>query len=574
MVDRLKIALAQTNPTMGDIQGNLARLRAARAEAAAKGADLVVASEMVITGYPTEDLVLKPMFLEAAHAAIEALAGDTADGGPGMIVGGPSLKEPGARAPLFGKVLNSAYVLDKGEILTLRSKYDLPNYGVFDDKRVFGAGPLPGPVNYRGVRLGVMICEDMWTTEVSECLEESGAEILIVINGSPYELNKTEERIQLAVQRVTETGLPIVYVNQVGGQDELVFDGASFALNSDNSLPIHLPAFVEAVEVSDWQRENGGWICQNGLREAPDSSLDGSPDAGMEPIYRTLMLGLRDYVNKNRFPGVILGLSGGIDSALSAAIAVDALGPERVHCVMMPSPYTSRESLDDAAEAAGLMGIKLDRVSIEPAMQAFGEMLAPMLNGYASETNSADTTEENIQARSRGLTLMAISNKLGYMVLSTGNKSEVSVGYATLYGDMVGGYNVLKDVYKTLVFALSRWRNQVLPPDAMGPAGRVIPERIITKPPSAELKPDQKDEDSLPPYDVLDDILKALIEDEESIAAIVGRGHDRETVNRVWRMLELAEYKRRQACPGVKITRRAFGRDRRYPITNAFKGPA
>ena len=559
---------------MGDIQGNLARLRAARAEAAAKGADLVVASEMVITGYPTEDLVLKPMFLEAAHAAIEDLAGDTADGGPGMIVGGPSLKEPGARAPLFGKVLNSAYILDQGEIVTLRSKYDLPNYGVFDDKRVFGAGPLPGPVNYRGVRLGVMICEDMWTTEVSECLEESGAEILVVINGSPYELNKTEERIQLAVQRVTETGLPILYVNQVGGQDELVFDGASFALNSDNSLPVHLPAFVEAVEVSDWQRENGGWICRNGLREAPDSSLDGSPDAGMEPIYRTLMLGLRDYVNKNRFPGVILGLSGGIDSALSAAIAVDALGPERVHCVMMPSPYTSQESLDDAAEAAGLMGIKLDRVSIEPAMQAFGEMLAPMLNGYASETNSADTTEENIQARSRGLTLMAISNKLGYMVLSTGNKSEVSVGYATLYGDMVGGYNVLKDVYKTLVFALSRWRNQVLPPDAMGPAGRVIPERIITKPPSAELKPDQKDEDSLPPYDVLDDILKALIEDEESIAAIVGRGHDRETVNRVWRMLELAEYKRRQACPGVKITRRAFGRDRRYPITNAFKGPA
>jgi len=579
MADRLKIALAQTNPTMGDIPGNLARLRAARMEAAAKGADLVVASEMVITGYPTEDLVLKPMFLDAAQAAIEELARDTADGGPGMIVGGPSRSDPEAKPPLFGKVLNSAYILDGGKVLTLRSKYDLPNYGVFDDKRVFGAGPLPGPVNYRGVRLGVMICEDMWTPEVSECLEESGAEILIVINGSPYELDKTEERIQLAVQRVTETGLPIIYVNQVGGQDELVFDGASFALNSDNGLPIHLPAFVEAVEVSEWERGDGGWHCADGLREAPDSGLEGNglggrADAGMEPIYRTLMLGLRDYVNKNRFPGVILGLSGGIDSALSAAIAVDALGPERVHCVMMPSPYTSRESLEDADEAARLLSVKLDQVSIEPAMKAFGGMLEPILNGYTAKANSGDTTEENIQARSRGLTLMAISNKLGYMVLSTGNKSEVSVGYATLYGDMVGGYNVLKDVYKTLVFALARWRNQVLPPDAMGPAGRVVPERIITKPPSAELKPDQKDEDSLPPYDVLDDILKALIEDEESIAGIVARGHDRDTVNRVWRMLELAEYKRRQACPGVKITRRAFGRDRRYPITNAFKGPA
>lgn len=574
MADRLKIALAQINPTMGDIAGNLERLRAARKEAAAKGADLVVASEMVITGYPTEDLVLKPMFLDAAEEAIAELAKDTADGGPGIIVGGPSRPDPEARPPLFGKVFNSAYVLDAGEIVTLRSKYDLPNYGVFDEKRVFGAGPLPGPVNYRGVRLGLMVCEDMWTSEVSECLEESGAEILMVINGSPYEANKTEERIQLAVSRVGETGLPIIYVNQVGGQDELVFDGASFALNSDNSMPIHLPAFAEAVAVSDWQRGDEGWRCEEGLREAPDSSLDGGPDAGMEPVYRALMLGLRDYVQKNRFPGVILGLSGGIDSALSAAIAVDALGAERVHCVMMPSPYTSQESLDDAAEAAGLMGIKLDRVSIQPAMQAFGEMLTPMLNGFAASNGAGDTTEENIQARSRGLTLMAISNKLGYMVLSTGNKSEVSVGYATLYGDMVGGYNVLKDVYKTLVFSLSRWRNQVLPPDALGPAGRVIPERIITKPPSAELKPDQKDEDSLPPYDVLDEILKALIEDEASIDEIVARGHDRDLVNRIWRMLELAEYKRRQACPGVKITRRAFGRDRRYPITNAFKGPA
>ena len=561
MTDTLKIALAQLNPTMGDIAGNLALLRKARAEAAARGADLVIASEMVITGYPTEDLVLKPMFLEVAENALQALALDTADGGPGMIVGGPWREDPTARPPLHGKVYNTAYVLDGGKVTTHRTKHDLPNYGVFDEKRVFGAGPLPGPVNFRGVRLGVMVCEDMWKPDVSECLEESGAEILIVINGSPYELDKTEERIQLAVQRVNETSLPIIYVNQVGGQDELVFDGASFILNEDNGLACQLPAFEEALELTEWYRGPAGWTCNPAHREAPAG--------GMEPIYGALMLGLRDYVNKNRFPGVVIGLSGGIDSALTAAVAVDALGPQRVHTVMMPSPYTSQESLDDAAEAAGLMGIGIDSVSIEPAMQAFDTMLKPILNGYA-----ADTTEENIQARSRGLTLMAISNKLGYMVLSTGNKSEVSVGYATLYGDMVGGFNVLKDLYKMMVFDLARWRNQVLPRGALGPAGRIIPERIITKPPSAELKPDQKDEDSLPPYAVLDDILKCLIEGEESVDAIVARGHDRELVNRVWRMLELAEYKRRQACPGVKITRRAFGKDRRYPITNAFRGPA
>jgi len=566
MADALKIALAQCNPTMGDIAGNLALLRKARAEAAAQGADLVVASEMVITGYPTEDLVLKPMFLDAALGAIKALAKDTADGGPGMIIGGPWRQDPEASPPLFGKVFNTAYVLDGGKITTHRTKHDLPNYGVFDEKRVFGAGPLPGPVNFRGVRLGVMVCEDMWFPDVSECLEESGAEILVVINGSPFEMDKIEERMQLAVQRVTETGLPLIYVNQVGGQDELVFDGASFALNADRGLPVQLPAFEEALEVVAWRREADAWVCGQGRQVAPDSTL--------ELVYRALVLGLRDYVTKNRFPGVILGLSGGVDSALTAAVAVDALGPQRVHTVMMPSPYTSRESLEDAAEAAQLMGVAIDTVSIEPAMQAFEAMLRPVLNGHAPAGNGADTTEENIQARSRGLTLMAISNKLGYMVLSTGNKSEVSVGYATLYGDMVGGFNPMKDLYKTLVFDLARWRNQALPAGALGPAGRVIPERIITKPPSAELKPDQKDEDSLPPYPVLDDILRGLIEGEESVDVIAARGHDRALVNRVWHMLELAEYKRRQACPGVKITRRAFGKDRRYPITNAFRGPA
>ena len=560
MTDRLAIALAQLNPTVGDIAGNTDLIREARAQAAAQGADLLVASELFLVGYPPEDLVLKPAFLEEARVAAKALAAETADGGPGILLGLP-WREEGATGPLRQHVHNALAVLDGGEITALRFKVDLPNYGVFDEKRVFKAGPLPGPVNFRGVRLGIPICEDIWTEEVCECLMESGAEILIVPNGSPFEMDKPDFRVQLGVARVTETGLPLIYVNQVGGQDELVFDGNSFALNADCHLKVQLPAFEETVVTTIWERgADDGWVCEAGPVTAPDS--------GMEPTYRALVLGLRDYVNKNRFPGVIIGLSGGIDSAITAAVAVDALGPERVHCVMMPSPYTSQESLDDAAEAARLMGVTLDEVNIVPAMQAFEAMLQPLFDGAAP-----DTTEENIQARSRGITLMALSNKLGHMVLSTGNKSEMSVGYATLYGDMCGGYNVLKDVYKTTVFQLSRWRNQALPKGALGPSGRVIPERIITKPPSAELKPNQTDQDSLPPYDALDDILARLIEDEMGIDDIVARGHERATVNRVWRLLENAEYKRRQAPPGVKITARAFGRDRRYPITNAFKGP-
>lgn len=560
MTDTLKICLAQLNPTLGDIEGNLTKIRAARAEAAAQGADLLVASEMYITGYPAEDLVLKPMFLDRVDAALEALAEDTADGGPGLLIGAPWREDRSARAPLRGKVFNAAVLIDAGKILGTRYKHELPNYGVFDEVRLFAAGPLNGPMNFRDVRLGVMVCEDMWFPEVSECLTESGAEILICINGSPYELEKEDERLQLGIARVVETELPLMYVNQVGGQDELVFDGGSYVLGSDSDLRVKLAMFGEAVVTTEWTSEADGWTCAEGPRVAPAPKL--------ETIYSALVLGLRDYVEKNRFPGVLLGLSGGIDSALSAAIAVDALGADRVHCVMMPSPYTSQESLDDAAEAAELLGVKLDSVSIEPAMEAFDAMLKPLFNG-----TTPGITEENIQSRSRGLTLMALSNKLGHMVLSTGNKSEVSVGYATLYGDMCGGYNVLKDLYKTTVFELSRWRNQSQASGLLGPKGRVIPERIITKPPSAELKPDQKDEDSLPPYDKLDDILECLIEGEAGIDEIVARGHDRETVNRIWRLLELAEYKRRQAAPGVKITRRAFGRDRRYPITNAFKGP-
>lgn len=561
MTDALKICLAQLNPTLGDIEGNLAKIRAVRAEAAAQGADLLVASEMYITGYPAEDLVLKPMFLDRVDAAIEALAADTADGGPGLLIGAPWREDRTARAPLRGKVFNAAVLIDGGEVLGTRFKHELPNYGVFDEVRLFAAGPLNGPMNFRNVRLGVMVCEDMWFPEVAECLAESGAEILICINGSPYELEKEDERLQLGIARILETELPVIYVNQVGGQDELVFDGGSYVLSRDRELRVQLAMFREALVTTEWARgEDDGWDCAQGPHVAPSPKL--------ETIYNALVLGLRDYVEKNRFPGVLLGLSGGIDSALSAAIAVDALGADRVHCLMMPSPYTSRESLEDAAEAAKLLGVKLDSVSIEPAMEAFDAMVKPLFNGTAP-----GITEENIQSRSRGLTLMALSNKLGHMVLSTGNKSEVSVGYATLYGDMCGGYNVLKDLYKTTVFELSRWRNQSDAEGLQGPAGRVIPERIITKPPSAELKPDQKDEDSLPPYDKLDDILECLIEGEAGVDEIVARGHDRETVNRIWRLLELAEYKRRQAAPGVKITRRAFGRDRRYPITNAFKGP-
>ena len=562
MTDALKIALAQMNPTVGDIEGNLEKLRGLRREAAALGADLVVTTELCLVGYPPEDLVLKPQFLDRAWAALEALAADTADGGPAMIVGVP-WREEGWQSgqPLRFHLYNAVALLDGGQIQGLRAKVDLPNYSVFDEKRLFKPGPLPGPVNFRGVRLGLPVCEDIWTPEVPECLAESGAEILIVINGSPYEMDKVDYRHQLAVQRVTETGLPMVYVNQVGGQDELVFEGGSFVIDAGCRLRAQLPVFEEALVLTEWQRgADDVWTCAEAASVAPEE--------GLEAVYRALVLGLRDYVGKNRFPGVVIGMSGGIDSALSAAVAVDALGPEQVRCVMMPSPYTSRESLEDAAEAARLLGVQLDEIGIGPAMEAFEGMLHPVFNG-----READITEENIQARSRGITLMAISNKLGHMVLSTGNKSEMSVGYATLYGDMCGGYNVLKDVYKTTVYALSRWRNQALPRDARGPAGRVIPERIITKAPTAELRPDQTDQDSLPPYETLDDILEALIEGELGIEEIVAKGHDRDTVNRVWRLLDLAEYKRRQAPPGVKITSRSFGRDRRYPITNAFKGP-
>ena len=550
MTHELKIALAQLNPTVGDVAGNLAMLRHARATAAEKGADLVLCAEATMSGYPAEDLVLKPAFQQACKQAVEDLAADTADGGPAMLVGAPWLDG--------GKLMNGFLLLDGGKVAAARYKHELPNYGIFDEKRVFVAGPLQGPVNFRGVKLGLPICEDVWFSDVVECLAESGAEILLCPNGSPFEIDKMDQRLNNVVARQNEVGLPIAYVNQVGGQDELVFDGGSFVVDRGNQLRAQLPLFREAIEITQWWRTNEGWNCDPALITQEFSLL--------EKIYQAMVLGLKDYVGKNRFPGVLLGLSGGIDSALTAAVAVDALGPDKVHAVMMPSPYTSRDSREDAAACARALGISYETISIEPAMRAFGAMLAPSFAG-----RNADTTEENIQSRARGVTLMALSNKLGYMLLTTGNKSEMSVGYATLYGDMCGGYSVLKDIYKMTVFDLCRWRNANRPLDGLGPKGMVMPERVITKPPSAELKPNQTDQDSLPPYEVLDGILECLVEGEMTVDEIAAKGYDRATIIRVWRMLDLAEYKRRQAPPGVKISSRAFGRDRRYPITNGFK---
>ena len=548
MTDRLIIALAQLNASVGDLAGNADAILAARALVPA--ADLLVTPELSIVGYPPEDLVLKPALVEAAKVQVERLAQATADGGPALLVGAPWAEE--------GKLYNAMLLLDGGRIAGITRKHDLPNYGTFDEKRLFSAGPLPGPMNLRGVRIGVPVCEDIWTPDVCECLAETGAELLIVPNGSPFEVGKDDRRLNLAVTRVVETGLPLIYLNRVGGQDELVFDGASFVLNATRTLAHQLPDWDETIRLTEWTRGSSGWTCATGeLSQQDDDPAD---------VYHAMLVGLRDYVNRNRFPGVVLGLSGGIDSALSAAVAVDALGADRVWCVMLPSPFTSQDSLDDAAECARLLGCRLDTVRIEPAMTAFDAMLAPLFEGRAR-----DTTEENIQSRIRGLTLMGLSNKFGPMLLTTGNKSEMSVGYATIYGDMAGGYSVLKDLYKTTVFRVCEWRNAHKPRLGLGPAGPVMPTNVITKPPTAELRENQTDQDSLPPYDLLDRILYGLVEQERSASDLIAEGLDAATVARIERLLYIAEYKRRQAPPGVKIGRRNFGRDRRYPISNAFR---
>jgi len=547
MTDALVIALAQLNPTVGDIQGNLTRIREARA--ASGGADLLVCAELALIGYPPEDLVMRPAVIEATRRAVEELAADTRSG-PAILVTAPW------RDGLA--IYNAVILLDGGSIRTVRYKHELPNYGVFDEKRVFAAGPLPDPVDFRGVRLGVPICEDIWYPAVVAHLAKQGAEILIVPNGSPFEREKVGQRIALSTERVRETGLPLVYINQVGGQDELVFDGGTFVINADRQLVVRFPVWAEKTHATRWVRSSSGWAC------APQD-LEPLPD---EPgnTYQGLMVGLRDYVNKNRFPGVLLGLSGGIDSALTAVVAVDALGPERVLGVRLPSRFTSDESQTDADVSADRLGMRLETIPIAGVVDAVEQAVGPLFAG-----RPRDITEENMQARARGLLLMAVSNKFGSMLLTTGNKSEMSVGYATLYGDMCGGYSVLKDLYKTEVYALAEWRNRCVPKGALGPAGEVVPGNVLTKAPTAELRPNQKDQDTLPEYAELDAMLTGLVEQERSVDEIAGDGHARDIVSRTQNMLFTAEYKRRQAPPGVKTSSRSFGRDRRYPITNRFR---
>jgi NAD+ synthase len=546
----LTIAFSQLNPTVGDVAGNAALVRRARDDAAALGADLVVFSELVLVGYPPEDLVLRPALVEAAAAALRDLERESAaPGAPGLVVTLPWKHN--------GRVHNAVALVANGTS-DLRFKHELPNYGVFDEKRVFAPGPLPEPVVFRDARLGLPVCEDIWLDHVTTHLAGRGVQLMLVPNGSPFEVDKFEHRLDLARARVSETQVPLAYVNQVGGQDELVFDGGSFVMNADGTLACVLPFWREALVITRWTLDGKSFRCE--------AEAKWSRPPRLEAVYSAMMLGLRDYARKNRFPGAVLGMSGGIDSALTAAVAVDALGAAHVRGVRLPSRFTSRASLDDAAESADLLGMRTDTIAIEEPVAAAERVLAPLFEG-----RERDVTEENLQARVRGVLLMALSNKFGDLLVTTGNKSEMSVGYATLYGDMCGGYSVLKDIYKTEVYALARWRNEHLPEGACGPRGRVIPESSLTKAPTAELRPNQTDQDSLPPYEELDAILHGLVEEELSVSEIAARGFPRETVVRVQRLLYAAEYKRRQAPPGVKITRKSFGRDRRYPLTNAFR---
>lgn len=560
MTDRLIITMAQLNQKMGALGENANAMLAVRAKAMADAPDdaqpdLIIYPELQLIGYPPEDLVLKPALIRRAAEELERLAQATDDGGPAMLVGSVFMDGD--------NLYNGVAILDGGAIADVRFKHELPNYGTFDELRLFKQGPLPRPVEFRGVSLGLPICEDGWLPKVPRHLAEQGAEILISVNGSPYEIAKDDHReMEVFRSRTKETGLPLLFLNRVGGQDELVFDGCSFVLNANGQTVHRLPDWEEHIRTTVWERGENGWACANCSGSDSLASWDHHPT----DIYNAMIVGLRDYVNRNGFPGVVLGLSGGIDSALSAAVAVDALGADRVWCVMMPSRFTSQESLDDAEACARMLGTRLDTIAINPAVEGFDAMLE---DSFAD--SQVDITEENIQSRIRGVTLMALSNKFGHMLLTTGNKSEMSVGYATIYGDMAGGYSVLKDAYKLTVFDLSRWRNTNKPSLGLGPDGPVMPDNVVTKPPSAELRPDQKDSDSLPDYEVLDPMLHGLIEKEQSVDELVAEGFDRDTLTRIERLLYIAEYKRRQSPPGVKLGSRNFGRDRRYPITNAFR---
>ena len=551
MADRFRMTLAQLNPVVGDLAGNAAKAREAWEAAREADADMVALPEMFITGYNAQDLVVKPAFHTAAIEAVRQLAKDCAEG-PAMAIGGPWVEGV--------ELFNAYFILRGGRIVSTVLKHHLPNETVFDEVRIFDSGPIGGPYSVGNTRIGSPICEDAWHEDVAETLAETGAEFLLVPNGSPYYRNKFETRLNHMVARVVETGLPLIYLNMVGGQDDQVFDGGSFALNPGGALAVQLPVFDECIAHVDLERGESGWRVLPG-------EVAGLPDA-YEQDYRVMVQALRDYLAKTGFKKVLLGLSGGVDSAIVAAIAADAIGPENVRCVMLPSEYTSDHSLEDAQAVANAIGCRYDYVPISGPRAAVTEALAPLFEGL-----KPDLTEENIQSRLRGLLLMAMSNKFGEMLLTTGNKSEVAVGYATIYGDMAGGYNPIKDLYKTRVFETCRWRNANNRDWMMGPAGEVIPPRVIEKPPSAELRPDQKDSDSLPDYPELDAILNILIEKDGSIADCVAAGFDRATAQKVERLIYLSEYKRFQSAPGARLTGRAFWLDRRYPIVNRWRDP-
>ena len=549
MKNNLKIALAQLNPIVGDVKGNIIKLIDIRNNLKNE-VDIIVVPELYVTGYPIDDLVLRNDFLDLVENEINSLAKMTNDGKAAIILGAPR-KEKNA-------IRNSVFVLDEGKIISFRDKHNLPNSGVFDEQRIFSPGALSGPVKIRNVLIGLPICEDIWTENVIECLCETGAEMILSINASPYSLKKHDQRMSVAVSRVIESKIPLIYLNRVGGQDELVFDGASFCLSHEGKLSVQLKDFQEEILEIDLTKLNNNWICKGKIN---------SISTNLEALYKSLVVSVRDYVKNNGFPGVVLGMSGGIDSALVAAIATDALGSKQVKAVMMPSPYTSQESLEDAKLASSNLGVDYSYLDIKNGMDVIDNILLD----FEGSKVEPGITEENIQSRLRGLLLMAISNKYGSMVLATGNKSEYAVGYATLYGDMCGGFAVFKDVWKTDVFRLCEWRNSNKPSEFLGPNGTVIPKRIISKPPSAELREDQKDTDSLPEYDVLDTILRKLVEDDLSLEQIAKEGFDVKDVKKISMLLSKSEYKRFQSAPGPKVTEKAFGRDRRYPLTSGFR---